>query len=220
MATTLNTKLLLNTVTAPRLPAAPVEYAQRYGDDLTNVLRLYFNQLDNLNSTAYGPQGGRFINNPYGSFFDTTDQTAASSTTAYPITLNTTDLSYGVTVVSSSRITFEFAGTYNIQFSVQLTNDTNNSQDIDIWFAKNGTNIANSNSRFGLAPRKSAGDPYHMVGALNFVVQLQANDYIELYWRSTNASARIEYYAAGTSPTRPAVPSVILTTTFVSSLPT
>lgn len=32
----------------PRLPAAPVEYAQRYGDDLTNVLRLYFNQLNNV----------------------------------------------------------------------------------------------------------------------------------------------------------------------------
>jgi hypothetical protein len=218
MATTVRNQL--QATSPPRLPAAPVEYSQRYGDDLTNVLRLFFNQLSNVLAALFAPQGGRFLNNPYGSFYDTTDQTAASSTTAYPITLNTTDLSYGVTVVSSSRITFEFAGTYNIQFSVQLTNDTNNSQDIDIWFAKNGTNIANSNSRFGLAPRKAAGDPYHAVGALNFVVQLQANDYIELYWRSTNASARIEYYAAGTSPTRPAVPSVILTTTFVSSLPT
>lgn len=217
---TVDTKLLLNTVRAPRLPAAPVEYAQRYGDDLTNVLRLYFNQLDNLNTNLLGAQGGRFLNSPYGSFYDTTDQTAASSTTAYAITLNTTDLSYGVTVASSSRITFEYAGTYNIQFSVQMTNDTASTQDIDIWFAKNGTNIANSNTRFGLAPRKSAGDPYHAVGALNFVLQLQANDYVELYWRSTNASARIEYYAAGTSPTRPAIPSVILTATFVSSLPT
>lgn len=217
---TLNTKLTLNPTKAPLLPLAPVQYDQRYGTDLNNALRLYFNQLDNLNLTAFGTQGGRFLNFPYGAFYDTTDQTAASSTTAYAITLNTTDLSYGVTVASSSRITFEFAGTYNIQFSVQLTNDTASSQDIDIWFAKNGTNIANSNSRFGLAPRKSAGDPYHMVGALNFVLQLQANDYVQLFWRSSDVAARIEYYAAGTSPTRPAIPSVILTATFVSSLPT
>lgn len=217
---TLNTKHVLTPTKAPLLPLAPVQYDQRFGTDLNNALRLYFNQLDNLNLNAFGTQGGRFLNFPYGAFYDTTDQTAASSTTAYAITLNTTDLSYGVTVASSSRITFEFAGTYNIQFSVQLTNDTASSQDIDIWFAKNGTNIANSNSRFGLAPRKSAGDPYHMVGALNFVLQLQANDYVQLFWRSSDVAARIEYYAAGTSPTRPAIPSVILTATFVSSLPT
>ena len=33
--------------TAPRLPAAPVEYSQQFMDQLTSILRLYFNQLDN-----------------------------------------------------------------------------------------------------------------------------------------------------------------------------
>lgn len=209
----------LQTVAPPRLPASPVEYSQRYGDDLTNILRLYFNQWANSLTALLAPDGGRFLSFPYGSFCDTTDQTAASATSAYAITLNTTDLSNGVTVVSGSRITFEFSGIYNIQFSVQLTNDTNSSQDIDIWFAKNGANIANSNSRFGLAPRKSAGDPYHTVGSLNFFVQVQGGDYVQLFWRSSDVAARIEHYAAGTNPTRPAIPSVILTATFVSSLP-
>ena len=143
MAANNNNKYNLTPTKAPLLPLAPIQYDQRFGTDLNNALRLYFNQLDNLNLTAFGAQGGRFINNPYGSFYDTTDQTAANTTTAYAITLNTTDLSNGVTVASSSRVTFANAGIYNIQFSVQLTNDTNNSQDIDIWFAKNGTNIAN-----------------------------------------------------------------------------
>jgi hypothetical protein len=35
------------TFTAPRLPAAPVEYSQQFMDQLTNILRLYFTQLDN-----------------------------------------------------------------------------------------------------------------------------------------------------------------------------
>jgi hypothetical protein len=35
------------TFTAPRLPAAPVEYSQQFMDQLTNILRLYFAQLDN-----------------------------------------------------------------------------------------------------------------------------------------------------------------------------
>ena len=38
---------------APRLLSAPVEYMQRFVDDLTNVLRLYFNQIDNIMSVSY-----------------------------------------------------------------------------------------------------------------------------------------------------------------------
>ena len=202
----------------PLLPIATVEYRQQYQDQYSNALRLYFNQLSSVFNTELGPLGGRFLNNPYGSFYDTTDQTAASTTTAYAITYNTTDLSNGVTIVSSSQITFAYTGLYNIQFSVQLSNNDNAPQDVDIWFRKNGTDIANSNSRFGLAARKSVGDPFHIVGALNFFVSVAANDYIQLMWRTSNTGVQIEYYAAGTTPTRPAIPSVILTTTFVSSV--
>ena len=34
-------------VVAPRLPVAPDVYDRAYQDQLTNLLRLYFNQLDN-----------------------------------------------------------------------------------------------------------------------------------------------------------------------------
>lgn len=37
----------INRVTAPRLPAAPVEYEARYQNQFADILRLYFNQLDN-----------------------------------------------------------------------------------------------------------------------------------------------------------------------------
>jgi len=36
----------LKTATQPRLPAAPDEYDRQYMEQLINVLRLYFNQLD------------------------------------------------------------------------------------------------------------------------------------------------------------------------------
>ena len=153
---------------------------------------------------------------PYGAFQDATDQTAANTTTAYPITFDTTDYSNGVTLSNSSRINVKNAGVYNIQFSIQLNNTTNDSQDVDVWFRKNGTDIANSNSRFGLATRKSSGDPYHMIGSLNFFVELAANDYVQLMWRASNTGVTIEQYPAGTSPTRPAVPSVILTVNYVN----
>jgi hypothetical protein len=81
---------------------------------------------------------------PYGAFQDSTDQTAANTTTAYAITLNTTDFSNGIYVSNSSRINVRNYGIYNLQFSIQFKNTTNDAQDVDIWFRKNGTNIADS----------------------------------------------------------------------------
>jgi hypothetical protein len=211
--------LRLDLPAPPNLPLAPSAYEALYVEAFNNVLRLYFNRLDNAIRGLLASEGGRYISLPFGAFYDTTDQTAASTTTAYPITLNSTSLASGVSVQNSSQITFEYEGVYNIQFSVQLANDDNATQDIDIWFRKNGVDIANSNSRFGLAPRKSAGDPYHVIGSLNFVDSFAANDYVQLYWRTSNTAAYIESYTAPSSPTRPAIPSVILTATFVSSVP-
>jgi hypothetical protein len=62
---------------------------------------------------------------PYGAFQDTTDQTAANTTTAYAVTLDTTDYSNGVYVSNSSRLNVRNYGIYNIQFSIQLKNTTN-----------------------------------------------------------------------------------------------
>jgi len=208
----------LNFPVPPNLPLATLDYERAYHDQFANVLRLYFNRLNNNLQNAFGPYGGQYINLPLGSFYDTTDQTAASTTTAYAITYNTTSISNGVKILNSSEIHFDYPGLYNIQFSVQLSNDDNATQDVDIWFRKNGQDIADSNSRFGLAPRKSAGDPYHVIAALNFIVNVTPNDYIQLYWRSSNTSTYIEYYTAPSSPTRPAIPSVILTATLVSGI--
>jgi hypothetical protein len=99
-----------------------------------------------------------------------------------------------------------------------VKNTTNDTQDVEIWFRKNGTNIANSNSRFNMSPRKSSGDPSHTIAALNFFVSMNSTDYLEIMWRVSDVGVSIEQYAAGTSPTRPATPSAIVTMSFVSNI--
>jgi hypothetical protein len=121
-------------------------------------------------------------------------------------------------MVSNSRFTVEYAGMYNLQFSIQLENLTTAIESIDIWFRKNGTDILASNSRFGVSARKGAGDPSHLIAGLNYFIDMQANDYVELVWCTTDVLAKIVNYAAGTSPTRPSVPSVIATMSYVSRL--
>lgn len=193
-------------------------YERRHFNENNGSLTIYFKKLSSVLGSLFGPRGGRFMNNPYGAFQDSTDQTAANTTTAYAVTFNTTDFSNGVTIASGSRITVADAGIWNCQFSIQLKNTTNDTQDVDIWFRKNGTNIDNSNSRFNLSPRKSSGDPSHMIAAMNFFVSLNASDYIEIMWRVSDVGVSIEQYPAGTSPTRPTIPSAIVTMSFVSNI--
>ena len=215
-----NVNQQLEVPSIPSLGFAPEAYEKRYFAENNGALNGYFRRLVSVLGALFGPKGGKFMNNPHGAFQDSTNQVAANTTTAYAITFNTTDFSNGVTVASGSRITVADAGIWNLQFSIQFTNTTNASQDVDVWFRVNGTNVANSNSRFGFAPRKGVGDPYHIIAAMNYFVSLNATDYVEIMWRPTDVGVSIEQYAAGTSPTRPAVPSAIATVSFVSNLPT
>jgi hypothetical protein len=147
---------------------------------------------------------------PYGAFHDTTDQTAASTTAAYAVTLNTTDYAVGVAIVSSSQITVRSAGVYNIQFSFQFANTNVAIQDVDVWFRKNGTDIAGSNSKFSV-PNSHGGTDGHLIAALNFYLEMAAGDYVQLMWSTTSTDVSLEQLAAQTNPTRPTTPSAIVT---------
>jgi len=213
-----NLRQQLETPPVPKLASSGNSYSSDLQNQNNGSLNTFFIKLVNSLNSVLGIRGGRFMNNPYGAFQDSTDQVAANTTTAYPVTFNTTDFSNGVTIASGSRITVANDGIWNLQFSIQFKNTTNDGQDVDIWFRKNGTNIANSNSRFHPPPRKSAGDPSHIIAALNFFIDMAANDYVEIVWRTENTGVSIEHFGTSTSPTRPAVPSAIATMCFVSNI--
>ena len=207
-------------VVAPRLPSAPVEYNAQYQEQFMNILRLYFNQLDNLTGVVLGEAGGRFIRFPYGAFSSDQDQTTTANT-ATLMTLNTTDFANQVSI-SSSKITVVNAGIYNLQFSTQFQNTDNQIQDISIWLRQNGTNIPGSTGYVSIPARKSAsaGEEAHEIIGWNYYVEMQANDYIEIYWSATLASVTIQHYPTSIGPVRPATQSVVATMTFVSALST
>jgi hypothetical protein len=150
----------------------------------------------------------------YGSFYDTTNQSAANTTTAYPVTCDTPDGADGITLVSGSKITFAHPGRYNIQFSFQFVNTDNNDlnpHEVNIWFRQNGSDIANSNSRFSI-PTKHGSYNGHLIAAMNFIVMTTSdNEYVQITWQTENTSITMETLTAGTTPTTPVTPSVIIT---------
>ncbi len=114
----------LSRVAAPNLPLSPKVYNSDYHEQLNNVLRLYFNQLDKIlaqlrTDGAIDPSN---INVPNGLFFNTADQTLAAVDTGYPITFNQTYLNNFVALqaASTSKIEVAVAGVYNFQLSAQL----------------------------------------------------------------------------------------------------
>lgn len=348
----------------PRLPSAPVQYETRFHDQHSDVLRLYFNQIDNVLSSLLGPLGGRFINAPYGAFYDTTNQYDGATTIPYPLRLDSTTYSNGITVedrvavfvgsiaattltvssivsgqlwpgqtltgtgvaagtyhylqlsstaavavsptfvsggtvgqasvvlssvagilprffvsgtgvpantrvvsvdsntntvvlaanftlqaagtysfrpygyegtyscspsqtvasttitsTSSTKITVAQDGVYNLQFSAQYANTSATPYDVGIWLTKNGENVADTNSEFTV-PGKHGSTNGHYLAAWNLFIELNADDYVELVWRTENSAVFIEQLPVQTNPLRPAAPSVIASMTFVSNLPT
>ena len=166
---------------------------------------------------------GRYLHTPYNQLTSDQDQTAASVANAYAITLNGSDFPDGISIVSNSRITFAQPGIYNITYSIQFKNTDNSAHDVDIWFRQNGTDLANSNSRFSLPARKSSGDPSHLIAVTPVMVDITAaNQYVEIMWRVSNTAVSIEHFPAvaaspGVTPAIPATPSVIVGVTFISA---
>ena len=190
-------------ITSPSYPIAPEEYTAKFMEQYTNVLRLFSTTVANS------------VNAPkvFGSYYDTTTQTNLLGTNL--ITYNNTAIAYNTKIGSpTSRVFVSETAIYNIQFSAQLDKTGGGADAIYIWLRKNGTDVADSASKVVVN-----GNSDEKIAAWNFVVRLEANDYIELAWSSADATMHIEAFVASTvAPVHPLIPSVILTVTWVSNI--
>jgi hypothetical protein len=200
----------------PSLPLGTDQYERRYQDQFTNILRLYFNQIQNALTEITGNTGGRYLAFPYGAFSSDQDQTAVANT-ATLMTLNTTDFSNEVRI-ANSEITVTNAGIYNLQFSVQFQNTDTAFQDVYIWLKQNGADITGSTG-FVSIPNRHAGTDGHSIVGWNYFLTMNANDHVEIYWSVPNVAVTIQHLAASGTPTKPSTQSVVATLSFVSALP-
>jgi hypothetical protein len=275
---------------APNLPIGPVSYSQQFTDQYSNVLRLYFNQIDNGLGSLLAPSGGSLLEFPNGAFYQDGYTTLSANITnvstapiqvantsgfltsgaiiigdevikytnttattfggtivrgaygstnkahnagvyvseAQPVPSNTTALTISLTATTASnqvsidtnditKVNFDVAGYYNIQFSVQLLSFDSQIDDVTLWFRQNGTDIPNSAGVVSV-PAIHAGRPGAAIVSWNIVLPVNAGDYIQLLMASQTGNTLAATYPPGTAPVHPASPSIILTATFVSAL--
>jgi hypothetical protein len=152
----------------------------------------------------------------WGSFYDTTQQIAAAANTAYSVAIGSTDPgSQGISIANGSRVTFSRSGVYSIIYSVQFVNTSTSIHDINIWLRKNdsGTSgdVPASDSKFSIISSHGGVDG-HVIGCVNYVLKLAANDYLELIWSTTNVAVSIQSLPSSPSgPAHPSIPGIILT---------
>lgn len=145
----------------------------------------------------------------YGSFYDTTNQ-SGSANTAHSMKLNSTYFETDIDVVDNTKITVQKTGVYNLQFSAQLSNLTNDNIGYDIWLAYTGSNMVDSNTQVDI-PKLAAGQLGKAVAAWNWMIPMTANDYVEIKWSSNSASGILFATGSQSNPIRPGIPSVIAT---------
>lgn len=166
---------------------------------------------------------GQYLLTPYNQFTSNQNQTAGALGTAYAVTMNADDFPNGISIVNNSEITFAEAGIYLITYSIQFQNADAGVQHVDIWFRYEGSDIASSNSRFGLPQRKSAGVPSELIAVTPFMVDVVASgDQVQIMWHPSDLDVSIKQFAAeaaspGVNPAIPATPSVIVTVQHISA---
>lgn len=230
-----------------RLPnAAPSQYSAESFDQLVRSLEQVIFQLNNTYTptvsddkagagswfAAGSGAGGGFaggirgfqisngISLPNAMLISNLDQDLTSTTTEELLTYDVVAFSNGIRVVDNSKIYVPCSGQYLVTFSLQVSNRSNATQEFEVWAKDTGVNYPSSRTRFDIAARKDSSTWAHIVPAITgiFTVNDPNVNYLEIAWWATSTDVFIEHYAAQSTPTRPEIPSVILTINFVSAV--
>ena len=164
--------------------------------------------VDNLTKAVDGlqmtPPQREFKRSRYGSFYDTTTQVATVINTATAITFNTTDLSQGVFLSTTSRVMVDTEGIYDYQISIQLDKTSGGTAEFYVWFRLNGVDVTESASQMRLQ-----GNNAEIFSSLNYFFDLKSGDYVEIMFSVTDVSVQVAATAAAAP--HPGIPSIILT---------
>lgn len=223
-------KETLDPTKAPALPFAPVQYDRQYHDSNNNILRQYFNTLDNTTGQLVSVAGGHFLTFPHIAAQDTTDQYATATNVATKVLWNTLDSGLAFTLNPNSTATPEHTGVYKIDYSLQFFNTASQIHEVYAWLQVNGVNVAGSASLFSV-PERHGGVNGALVAYSSITFTVTGGDEVALYWATNMAATSgggtgiyMGYSPAqtiGTPPNTasiPAIPSAIGAITLISGV--
>lgn len=212
---------------APAFPFAPVEYDRGYSDTTHNILRQYFNTLDNINAQLLSATGGgRFLTFPHIAAQDSTDQYAIATNTPTKVLWDALDSGIGFALNPNSTATPDYTGVYKIDYSLQFFNTDSQIHEAFVWLQIDGVDVPGSASLFSV-PNRHGGVDGALVAYSSITFTVTGGQDVALYW-ATNLAATSGggtgiYMHASPAQTvpfaLPSIPSAIGSIVFVSGVP-
>jgi hypothetical protein len=147
------------------------------------------------------------IHRPFASYYDTTTQSLSRSNTPTVISFNTVAIESGITLSDSTKITVLTPGVYSVGISMQFDKSSSLSlEPIFIWTRINGEDVPDSSGEIRLLNNNSEALPF-----IPYIYELNANDYIEFVFASSDDSVNLAYISSSDTPyVRPGAPSITL----------
>jgi hypothetical protein len=221
-------KSRLDPTKAPAIPFAEGDYSRTAQDLTNNILRQYFNTLDNVTGQLLSNAGGHFLTFPHIAAQDTTDQYATANNVATKVLWDTLDSGLGFVLNPNSTATPTYTGVYKIDYSLQAFNTASQIHDLYVWLQINGVNVPGSTSQFSVTERHGGVDGA-IVAYSSVTFTVTGGDEVALYWATdlaaTSGGGNGVYLQAapaqtiGTPPNTaalPSIPSAIGSIVFVS----
>lgn len=148
----------------------------------------------------------------FGSFHDEGNQIHTSANVPKAMNISHADYSNGVNIANDilgnpTNIVVLSRGIYNLQFSAQLYRTSGGaSEQVSIWFRKNGVDIPNSNTHMNVVSNSR-----YLVASWNIFIDCDVNDTIQIMWSVTSIAITIPSVAPDLIVPHPATPSLIVT---------
>jgi hypothetical protein len=180
-----------------------------------------FNDLtgSNVNANLFTGAGYQ-INFPHMGATDSTDQYADADDDPTIVDWDTVEESREITLASDA-FTVNKSGVYKVDYSLQFTNTDSATHDVVVWVKINNVDVARSATTFSI-PTSS-----YVRACSTVMLECQSGDDLEIYWATDKAYSTtgpvngvyMEYVAPQTTPyAHPAIPSAVITITYVSAL--
>jgi len=121
----------------------------------------------------------------------TTDQTAASTNTAYALTYTSSTADGIANGTPASRIVFDEAGQYMISFSAQIASTSGSTVNFWFWPRVNGSDVTGSTMKNALHQNGAV-----LVVSRSAIFEINAGDYLEAMWAVDSTTGFLDATAA------------------------
>jgi hypothetical protein len=179
--------------------------------DTTGLVNRINNKLNSLDTSGLSNRINALNNmipkSYYCVFYDTAKQTAFTST-ATPVKFNFKQIANKISIANNTannptRIVVLEAGIFQVNYHLQFIKSDAGTDEIIVWFRKNSAAIAYTNNTYIIQ-----GSGIKNTINNNFLLELDANDYIELFFSVKNVNTALQGTTSTTAtPSRPATPA-------------